>query len=253
MSANDWWTEFFSEVWPRIQAAGYPGERTSAECDLIADLLRLEPGAAVLDIPCGIGRHSVELARRGHRVTGTDLKPDFIEQARTAAREAGVAASFVVSDMREFDSAERFDAAFCYFGSFGYFRGDGDARFLRAVARALRPGGRFLIDTHLMETILPVFRQRDRSWADAPTNSCRLLEERTWDVETGRMEVTWTVHDDEASRSSHTSIRIYSFPELRALLEAAGFEGAEAHDGRTGDALRLGSERAAVVARRPAS
>jgi SAM-dependent methyltransferase len=251
MPKDDWWNEFFSIVWPRIQATGYPIERTASECDLIAELLRLQPGARVLDIPCGIGRHAVELGRRGFHVTGVDLKAEFIADARAAAATAGIPAEFLVSDMREFALPEPFDAAFCYFGSFGYFSGEGDARFLRAVARALRPGGRFLLDTHLMETLLPAFRERDWFWADA-AQSRRVVEERTWHVETGRVEVTWTVHDDQGASSAKSSMRIYSFPELRRLLESVGFADVEGHAGITGGPLRLGSRRAAIVATLPA-
>jgi len=252
MLNGEWWNEFFSEVWPRIQAGGYPVERTASECDFISELLQLPPGARVLDIPCGIGRHAVELARRGFQVTGVDLQTQFIEHARAEAHRAGVSPDFLVSDMREFGAAEKFDAAFCYFGSFGYFSGDGDIRFLRAVERALIPGGRFLLDTHMMETLLPVYRERDWGWADPPQNSRRVLEERTWDIQTGRVNVTWTVVDEKGSSSSSTSIRMYNFPELRALLESAGFEDVEGRDGKTGGPLLIGARRAAIIAKRRA-
>ena len=50
MPRDEWWSDFFSTAWPRIQASGYAAERTSHECDLISGLLRIEPGARVLDI-----------------------------------------------------------------------------------------------------------------------------------------------------------------------------------------------------------
>jgi len=192
------------------------------------------------------------LARRGFRVTGIDFNPEFIARALSEAPVANVAPTFVVADMRDFPSPEPFDAAFCYFGSFGYFHDDGDAQFLSAVARALRPGARFLLDTHLMETLLPVFRQRDWFWTDPPLNSGRVLEERIWDVQSSRVETTWTVSDETGAVSGNSSIRIYTFPELRALLHANGFEQVEGHDGMTGGALAIGSPRAIIVAtRRP--
>lgn len=62
---SDWWRDFFAEAWPKIQAGGYPAERTAAECELIQRTLELAERAAVLDIPCGIGRHSV-VAEKSH-------------------------------------------------------------------------------------------------------------------------------------------------------------------------------------------
>jgi SAM-dependent methyltransferase len=250
MSETEWWSEFFSKVWPKVQADGYLPERTASECDLMSRLLELQPGARVLDVPCGTGRHAVELARRGFQLTGVDFNPDFVDLARAAGRNSGASPTFVVSDMREFTTPSSFDAAFCYFGSFGYFLDDGDARYLRAIARALRPGGRFLIDTHLVETLLPVFREREWFWADPPKNSRRVVEERTWNVRTSRVDVLWSIYDHTGTESANTSIRIYTLAELRALLEATGFERVEGYDGRTGGALRVGAPRAAVVASR---
>jgi SAM-dependent methyltransferase len=250
MLDDEWWNEFFAEVWPRIQADGYPIERTATECDVISELLQPAPGARILDIPCGIGRHAIEFARRGFHVTGVDLKAQFIEHARAEAHRAAVSPTFVVSDMRDFSAIQQFDLAVCYFGSFGYFFGDGDAKFLRSVVQALVPGGRFLLDTHTMETLLPVYSERDWGWADPPRNSRRVLQERTWDADTGRINVTWTVVDDQGAASSSTSIRMYNLPELRRLFESAGFDSIEVRDGKTGGPFRIGAGRAAIFARR---
>ncbi|ACM20400.1 SAM-dependent methyltransferase, type 18 [Geotalea daltonii FRC-32] len=248
MISTDWWNEFFAGPWSQIQAGGYPAERTIAECDLIEVALELEPGARILDIPCGIGRHSVELARRGFQMTGADVKPEYIALAKSSAESAAVAARFLVCDMREFASADRFDAAFCYFGSFGYFTEEDDIRFVRAVAAALKPGGRFLIEGHVAETFLPIYRERDWFWAGSPENRVRVLEERSWNIETSRIETTWTIVGEGGTRSTATSMRIYTYPELRALLASAGFTDMEALDGKTGGPFRLGSPRALIVA-----
>jgi SAM-dependent methyltransferase len=242
------WSNFFAEAWPRIQADGYPAEQTAAQCDLIQRTLALREGAQVLDIPCGIGRHSVELARRGFRTTGIDFNPEFVEVARANAAAAGVEATFVVGDMREFTSPSTFDAAFCYFGSFGYFTEHDDSRFAGAVLGALRPGGRFLVEGHIMETWLPIFRERDWFWVGTEDARIRVTEERSWQVATGRVEVTWTLIDESGPKSYATSIRIYSFLELQALLISAGFASVQLLDGKSGQAFRIGSPRAIVVA-----
>ncbi len=247
MTEADWWSPFFAGLWSRIQAGGYPAERTAAECDLIQSALQLPEGANVLDIPCGIGRHSVELARRGFRVMGVDFNPEYVASAQQTAAVAKVQARFVVCDMRDFASPEGFDAAFCYFGSFGYFSDEENHRFLRAVAGNLRPGGRFLIEAHIAETLLPVYRERDWFWAGSPDTSVRVLEERHWNLETGRVDCTWTTIDGDV-RSASTSIRIYAYRELRDLLRSAGFASVSILDRKTGQAFQLGSPRALVVA-----
>ena len=251
MCVPTWWNDFFEGFWSRIQAGGYPAEQTAAECDLIASALDLERGARVLDIPCGIGRHCIELARRGYQMTGADLKPEYIASANASAAQAGVSVRFAVSDMREFASEDTFDAAFCYFGSFGYFPEEGDLRFVRAVSNALKPGGRFLVEGHIMETLLPIFRERDWRWAGSPEDRVRVLEERRWNIESGRVEVTWTVADDRGTHSADSSMRIYAYRELRALLERADFVNVRALDARTGRPFQMGASRALIVAEKP--
>jgi SAM-dependent methyltransferase len=248
MTDPDWWRTFFFGPWSRIQADGYPDERTNTECNLIQNALDLKPGARVLDIPCGTGRHTVELAKRGFELTGVDFSPEYIETARASAAEANVAPHFLVSDMREFASSDRFDAAFCYFGSFGYFLEEDDEKFARAVAQSLRPGRRFLIEGHLAETLLPIFRERDWIWIGNPERGVRLLQDRTWDIESGRIENVWTIVDGDGIQSSESSMRIYTYPELSQLLRRAGFGSVTLLDGRTGKEFRIGTTRALVVA-----
>jgi len=249
MTEPDWWRRFFVEQWSKIQAGGYAHERTAAECDLIQAALDLGEGVRILDVPCGQGRHSIELARRGFEVTGVDFNPDFIAAAEANAIAAQAQPRFFVSDMRAFTSADKFDAAFCYFGSFGYFTEDDDRAFVRAIATNLCPGGRFLIEGHLLETLLPIHRERDWFWTGSVGDSARVLEERSWNVETGRIETTWTTLDEAGVESSSTSIRIYGYRELRDLLHEAGFASVQLLDGKTGQAFRLGATRAIVVAR----
>src|SRR5437868_3960234 len=143
MSTSDWWRTFFSglpvEMWLRVPTE----EQTRAEVDFIEKVLRLGPGAKVLDVPCGGGRHSLELAARGHRVTGVDLSDDFLQAARAGAAARSLPVAWEQREMTDLPWREEFDGAFCFGNSFGYLEDEANARFLAAVARALKPGGRF--------------------------------------------------------------------------------------------------------------
>ena len=253
MSDNEWWQSFFHEPWGRIQSGGYAADRTHTECDRIVKALKPAPGARLLDVPCGIGRHSIELARRGFRLLGIDFNPDHVAQAEDAARTAAVSPRFMVGDMRDFDCGETFEGAFCYFGSFGYFSEADDRRFLGAVLRTLEPGAPFLIEGHLQETLIPVFRPRDWFWAGPPERRLRMLEERRWDFDTGRIDVEWTIGDGTMMKSQSTSMRIYAYREMKSLLEAVGYEDVRILDAVTGQALDVGATRVLVLGRAPAS
>lgn len=246
----EWWDDFFTNAWPRIQAGGYPPERTLPEVDGIERMLAPEKGARILDVPCGIGRHSIELAKRGYRMTGVDFKPEFIEEARTSAGAQGVAPAFHVGDMRDVSAPEPYDAAFCYFGSFGYSTEEDDARFLRRVAECLRTGGRFLLESHIQETLLTIYRPREWGWAGSRTAPVAVMEERSWCLDTGRIDVVWRLAEGDRVSTHSSSIRIYAFRELRDLLRASGFSGIEAREALTGAPFVMGMKRACILAER---
>lgn len=141
-SPMPWNERFFRRFWPvagpAITAHTYESDR---EVESILRLLRLRPRARILDVPCGYGRHAVELARRGFQVTGVDISPKLLAQAREAARTRGVAAEFRRGDMRRLRYRQRFDAVLNLFTSFGYFGDREDLEVLKGFRRALRPGG----------------------------------------------------------------------------------------------------------------
>jgi SAM-dependent methyltransferase len=120
---------------------------TTQEVDFLDDLLGLPAGARILDVGCGPGRHSLELARRGYRPVGVDIAPRFIEIARRRADEEGLAADFIVVDARDLAFDQAFDAAICLCeGAFGLAGDeDGHGRVLTGVSRALLPGAPFVL------------------------------------------------------------------------------------------------------------
>jgi SAM-dependent methyltransferase len=243
---SEWWQTFFFGPWQEVQLAGYPDEQTQAEAAFMASALRLEPGARILDIPCGQGRHSIAFAKAGFKVTGIDFNANAIQQARKVALDLNLPAEFGVADMREFSWTHPFDGAVCFFGSFGYFDDEQNLRFASRVSKSLRPGGRFLIDIHVVESLFPKFRERDWQWVrqDPPL---RIVEDRQWSLDSGRMESTWSFIAETVS-SYHLSMRIYTYRELCHLLHTAGFSKFEAFETGTQKPFRIGSSRLTLVA-----
>ena len=241
----EWWQSFFLGPWASVHS-DIPAERTVREADAIERLLELETGAMVLDVPCGDGRLSVELALRGYRLTGVDITPEFLERARRAASERGVEVVLHERDMRDLSWQDEFDGAFCYWGSFGYFDDDGNAEFLRTAAAVLKPGGRFLLETHVMETLLPRYEKQGwRRYGDT-----YLLEDRQFDPVRSRIETTWTFLGAGAPSDEHSSIRIYTYRELAELLERAGFTSVEGFDALTEQPFEMGAPRLLVRTRK---
>jgi SAM-dependent methyltransferase len=119
MAEKSIWETFFDAHAP-IYDENVFTKNSLKEVDFLTEELALKPGAAILDVGCGTGRHSVELAKRGYKVTGIDLSAEMLKEAREKAKAAGVDVSFIRADATDFTLPAKFDAAICLCeGSFG--------------------------------------------------------------------------------------------------------------------------------------
>lgn len=163
-SAIDVPSDWYRSGFPPITAAMPWADRTEAEVDRAIAMLRPEGGERVLDLACGIGRHSLELRRRGFEVVGVDISPDLLEMAERAAAEAGLEVSFMQADLRELELSAEFDLVLSLNdGAVGYFETDAENyRTFEVVSNALRPGG-----GHLMQLPNVLHAERNlpqKSW-----------------------------------------------------------------------------------------
>ncbi len=217
-----WWEEMFaSPAWQAVQLAWESAEDADDQVLRVERALRLEPGMRVLDVPCGTGRIAGRLAALGYDVAGVDRTRRFLEEGRAR----GDRVRYVRADMRELPFGPAFDAALCFWGSFGYFDEAGDLAQARSAARALEPGGRYLLDVPVEETIAPRFSERESyrvgdTWVE---------ERRAWAPD-GRIETAWTFARRRERVEHRSSIRIYSLGALTDLLTRAGFTSFEARD-----------------------
>jgi SAM-dependent methyltransferase len=225
-------------------------EAAPEEVEAVVSLLGLERGAAILDLPCGVGRHSLELARRGYRVTGVDRTATYLRTAREMARAEALDLELVQGDMREFVRAEAFDAAVNLFTSFGYFQDpDEDRQVVENLYRSLKPGGALVIDVMGKEVLARIFHPRE--WQELADGSFFLQERKvardwTW------MENRWIlVHPDGRRHEYTVNHRIYDGAGLRALLLDAGFESVALYGGLSGAPYDTEAQRLVAVARKP--
>ena len=220
---TDWYDD--DSFWETFQNYMFDPRRlalTVAEVDQMIALFGLKSGAAVLDLCCGIGRHSIEFARRGFKVTGVDRTTPYLDQARASASKENLKIEFVLSDMREFSRPAAFDAALNFFTAFGYFENAADdAKVARNLLESLKPGGRLIVDMNGKEIMARKFRERD--WGTREDGAIVLEERRVLDG-WKRIESRWTWIRGGERRSSTLVVRLYSGVELESLLREVGFQ-----------------------------
>ena len=251
LSEHDVWDELFDELYLRTYASPQRLRARDAEQQALAAvrLAGCEPGADVLDAPCGYGRHSIPLARAGYRVVGADRSGVLLAEAQRTAG-GGEWPRWVRADHRRlpFDDGS-FDAVVCLFSSLGYRGEDGDRQTLAEFHRVLRPGSRLVVETMHRDRLMRVFQPR--GWEPLPDGTI-LVEERRFDHASGVIETDHGLIESDGRRRSITyQLRVYTATELVRLLLAVGFAEAECFGGLEREPLSADT-RLVVLARRGA-
>lgn len=242
---SDWFETFFSGLALDLWRETNTPEHTAQEAAFLIEKLGLRQGDCALDVPCGNGRLAAELAGRGVRMAGVDISKGFLDEARRTAP----AVEWVLGDMRELPWESRFDAAFCWGNSFGYFDHESCQLFLESVARALKPGGRFILDTGLVaESILPNLQQ-ERS---LQIGDIGFASRNVYDPVEGRLDITYTFTRGDQREVKPTHQWVHSAAEIRRMLRKSGLEPLEALGDVDGSGYAPGSPRLILLARREA-
>lgn len=215
-----WWEGYFDRTFVSLYRDFLTPQRTEREIEGLRETVALPPGGAILDVPCGWGRHSIALAREGFRVTGLDLSETLLARARKRAAAASVDVEFVRGDMREIPWQGRFDAVLSLYSSLGYFLSDDeDLRVLRGAREALRPDGVFVMETMHRDHIVGGYAARD--WWETD-DGLTVWVEREFDAIEGvsREWTRWSRGADSGEK--YHELRIRTATEWEALLRAAG-------------------------------
>ncbi|MBN1345918.1 MAG: class I SAM-dependent methyltransferase [Phycisphaerae bacterium] len=242
-----WVEAFFDDPTYDIEYAGLLGdkERTAKEAAFIIRELALSGKDRVLDLACGHGRHALEVAKAVTHVVGYDRTDHFLAHARKQAEELGVAnVEFVRGDMRELDYEDEFDAAYNYFTAWGYYCDAENQDVLARVVRALRPGGRFLLEMINRDALLGDFRPR--SWQELEDGTVVLVEQR-FDFETGRSLTKRIYLRGSDRRTVETDVRLPAPEESVRMFRQAGFARIRLISAPEGGALTAKSWRIAVI------
>jgi len=231
----------------------HPAPQVQAQADGVERYISLEPRSRVLDLACGNGRQTLELARRGYRVLGIDSQEEPLAEARAAAREERLNVHFLHSDVRQLSYRGEFDVVVNLNAAIGYLANDRDhLRILEGVRKGLKSGGRLLLDMLNKEWLMRHFEPN--RWASGESADGSVAFDRiSFDLETGRLNDHRTIVGPDGERSpAFMSLRVYALTELKALLDRAGLAFLKVWGGYQGEPYGMDSPRMIVLAQRPA-
>jgi SAM-dependent methyltransferase len=242
--SSHWYETFFNGLALEFWRHAVTPEMTRADADFLMNRLALAPGAHVLDVPCGNGRHALELAGRGVRVTGVDIAADFVREARAHDMAA---LRFELGDMRALSFDAEFDAGYCFGNSFGYTDHRGTQAFLSAVSRALRIGAPFALDTGTAaESLLPTLRPS----FSMSVNGLSMTVENTYVADQSRLDTEYTFARGEEREAKHSRHHVHTVAEIGRLLDAVHLRVEGIWSSPSGDPFAVGSRRLLLVARK---
>lgn len=206
-------------------------------------LLKMKKSMKVLDLCCGPGRISLELARRGYDVTGVDHMPHALQEAKARAKKEKLTCRFLRGDMRTFKRPKKFDVVLNVFTSFGYFKDQKqNQKVLKNIYDSLRPGGRLLMEIMSREGLKKRFTPKD--WREGKNSF--LLEERFPKRNWRWMENRWIILAKGRVYASKLTHHLYSAQELSSMLRKAGFRSVQT---KAGDKRLVGENKTSPLLR----
>ncbi len=207
-------------------------------------MMKLEPGARICDLCCGIGRHSVELAKRGFQVTSVDRTIHYLERAKAKAKAERLDIEFVHQDARNFRRPVAFDAVINLYTSFGYFKDPGEnIAVLENINASLKPGGKLLMELMGKEVLARIFQERDWRQEDDTI----LLEERKVGKNWEFIEARWILFKGGQKHEQTFFTKLYSAVELIEMFSRCGFKAMETFGGLDGSPYDLKANRLTVL------
>lgn len=213
--------EFFTEESPFLSHPALTGERTRREIDFVLEQSGLQPGSRVLDVGCGFGRHSIELARRGYAVTGIDPAAAMVAAARQRAAEAGIHVDFHQMTGEGWVGSEACDLAICLFNTLGQVSSAGETHGLATnIAGCLKDGGLFVVETFQRGPTVAALKPSERFGGGE-----RYTEViRSFDPISNQLTERFQLVAPGQERTYRLCLRLYSVGELETLLTQAGLQ-----------------------------
>ncbi len=236
MKDKQWYEELFENYGEKYDSEGFVGG-TIGECNFIVTEINENKGLRILDVGCGTGRHSIELAKRGYSVVGIDLSHSLLAKAREKAIQGNLSIPFLQHDARQLPFREEFDVAIMLCeGGFPLMETD-EMNFdiLKNVTRSLTAKGKFIFTT--LNGLFPLFHSVEAFFSSqtASEKGIATYHDNQFDLMTLRDIKTVEVEDDLGNKKALQSNERYYVPsEISWLLKSLGYRKVEIFGAKLG-------------------
>ncbi|MBC7472846.1 MAG: class I SAM-dependent methyltransferase [Candidatus Sericytochromatia bacterium] len=216
---------FFGDQYLNTHLPMLTEEVNHQEVNFIENILNLPINSTILDLPCGYGRHSNLLAKRGYKVTGIDYKDAFIQLAKKSSVELDVSknVNYILEDMRVINFEQEFDAVINLFTSFGYFDEADNFKSLQNMSKALKKGGKLVIDCLNREWAIKETLRNKQVWLLYPNNQV-FMAMNNFDIMTSRWISDQIIVNKGKANKVMQSVRLYSYTEFKFLFNQVGLK-----------------------------
>ena len=206
----------YKEVWRKLIPAGL----SEMECDFIEDVAGLQKGEAVLDLMCGYGRHALELARRGYRVTAVDNSVDYISEIQAAATREALPVEAFAQGALEVQPDRLYKAIICMGNSFAFFNRQEAGGLLQKLSAHVQPGGILLINSWMIAEIA-IKHFREKEWYEV--DDYKYLLDYRFHFRPSRIESEHTLVSKEGNVEVINGVDyIFTLAEMEAMFGEAG-------------------------------
>jgi len=239
---NSFFDGHYKDIWRQI----FPEKTTKAEVDFIVEEAKLDSSSKVLDLMCGYGRHSLELARRKINVTAVDNLPDYINEIQEKTRSEKLSLQCICIDVLEMEIDQEYDAVICMGNSLQFFNEEDVIRLLSNISEHLKAKGKLVINTwSIAEIAMNSFKEK--SWSRI--GELLFLTESKFLFHPTRIETNSITITDAGEKEEKTGIDfIYSISELESMFNKTGFQLKEIYSIPGKKRFTVGEPRAYIVA-----
>ncbi len=248
--SDNWYEDFFQGINCELWEKAIPTDVTKQEVDFLLSELNLQKGQHIIDIPCGFGRHAIELSKKGFNVTGIDISETFIKGLTEKVNSEKLNIKAIQADVLKVQLNEKFSGAVCLGNSFGYFNIDRMKLFVEKISSSLETGSKFIINSGMIaESILPNFVNYSKNNSYTVGNITMAVT-NTYNVEDSYMRSD-LLYTKEGKTEEHSFKHyIFTLGEVKRLLKLYGLTTIAIYSSTSKEEYNLGDQQVYIVAKK---